>query len=564
MSGAPGSPGRDDRRLEEAREVVAHRGRGRHRGEVRGTLGARLPSSALPNAAITPAPARISTQAASAISSTWPRSARHRCSRPPPREEAVVGSEASGGHAARQRSHLEQGAPEPPAGESGRAPASPRRNRDSGMHAAAHGSSRPAAAPRWRSAGPGGSARRAARRPFRKAPGSAARPPRDDGVARRRRPPRLAAPHAPGRPTRLDAADVSAASRSERSAVAKPPRPPRSAPRAPPQARPPRLAGTRRAEADEEGLRSHDRPKGEREAGGRVARAASGREPHDGERHRPRGSRLRRAPGAAAPESGRRLEQEPPRPRRALPPSEATLARPAAGAGPRCSNDRRRRAGSRSGDGAAVRRSPHRRAGRLVRRVRPAGHRGPRGRLRVTRRSQARAPRPRPRGRPSRRRSRRRAAGGRPAPRAPPRRRRRAARRYACPPRRRAASPALQRGARGDAHGASAGQRRVQRVRATETVPSGAALTRSPRLSRWGIALRAARSGSLPTAWARAPRGGRPRGKPRRLARERQLPGGEHDQERRGQDAEKLDRRLPAFGFRSLRSRASHPCRPGS
>ena len=48
-------------------------------------------------------------------------------------------------------------------------------------------------------------------------------------------------------------------------------------------------------------------------------------------------------------------------------------------------------------------------------------------------------------------------------------------------------------------------------------------------------------------------------GQPARLPREDQLPGGEHHQEHRGQGAEELDRRLPAFRFHPLCSRSAHP-----
>jgi hypothetical protein len=54
-------------------------------------------------------------------------------------------------------------------------------------------------------------------------------------------------------------------------------------------------------------------------------------------------------------------------------------------------------------------------------------------------------------------------------------------------------------------------------------------------------------------------------GKPGGLAGKRELPGGQHNDERRGQDAEKLDRglpefSLPAFALPAPRSVCPRPC----
>ena len=74
---------------------------------------------------------------------------------------------------------------------------------------------------------------------------------------------------------------------------------------------------------------------------------------------------------------------------------------------------------------------------------------------------------------------------------------------------------------------------------------------RTPR-RRFGIAADRVRAGANPRCV---------RGQAGDVTGEHELPGRERDQEHRGQDAEKLDRGLPAFGPSIVLRRFSHPCR---
>ena len=81
----------------------------------------------------------------------------------------------------------------------------------------------------------------------------------------------------------------------------------------------------------------------------------------------------------------------------------------------------------------------------------------------------------------------------------------------------------------------------------TSIRPSPRVLTISPLRRCAGSALRAAAPGSRPTASARAATRAALPASQRRVPRQHELPGGERRQEHRGQDAQQLDGRLPAF-----------------
>ena len=192
-----------------------------------------LPSSALPNAAITPHRPGSGRKRPSASSSTWPRSGATPSSRAPAREQPVVGRESARRHARRRAPPARAARRRAARPGTARARASPRRAASRAGTRPPSASTRPVAGPRWPPAARAGSARPAASTPSPTAPGSAARPAtattastlRDDRCRARR----LARRHRP------DARGRGALGRQpqQRAAVGRPPRPRRSAPRAP-------------------------------------------------------------------------------------------------------------------------------------------------------------------------------------------------------------------------------------------------------------------------------------------------------------------------------------------